>query len=83
MYLRFARSFSSKLDDSEAAARAMFEHESTGAPAPPESNAFLAGKKWMDVTVKMWREDIPRGLLSRSELTADGYPDWFLDRVLK
>jgi len=49
-------------------------------------NGYIVGKHWMDVTVKMWNEDIKRGLLFKFELYQD--PDlkdfhWWLDRVLK
>jgi hypothetical protein len=49
-------------------------------------NGYVVGKHWMDVVVKMWREDIKRKLLFKHELYND--PElkdfaWWLDRVLK
>jgi hypothetical protein len=81
IYRRFAADYP-RADFSEPAAVAMYLHESTGAPLPdPRTNGYALGKKWMDVTVAGWKEEIPsRGLLV-SELQEDGYPDWFLERV--
>jgi hypothetical protein len=49
------------------------------------ANGFVVGKHWMDVTIKMWREDIKSGLLTKLELYIE--PDfkeyhWWLDKVL-
>lgn len=81
MYRRFGQL--PDADFSDAAATAMFTAETHGTPLPPGPplNGFALGKKWMDVTVSMWREDIPAGLLAVQELLDDGYPEWFLMRV--
>lgn len=79
IYRRFAKDWNA--DFSESAANEMFLHESRGLAVAPD-NGYALGKKWMDVTVSMWREDLAIGLLARSELEAD-YPQWFLDRVLR
>jgi hypothetical protein len=69
-------------DFGESAALAMFAHESTGAPLPdPRTNGYALGKKWMDVTIAGWKDEIPQMGLLVSELLADGYPEWFLRRV--
>ena len=81
IYKRFACEYPTA-DFSEAAALAMYLHESTGAPLPDaRTNGFALGKKWMDVTVAAWKEDIPQCGLLVSELQAEGWPDWFLGRV--
>lgn len=81
IYKRFAGDHDGA-DFSDDAALSMFLHESTGAALPdPRTNGFAIGKKSMDITVAAWKEDIPSGGLLVSELRADGYPDWFLDRV--
>ena len=37
----------------------------------------------MGVTVGMWKEDLPKGLILRRELYEDpNYPHWLLDQVL-
>lgn len=48
-------------------------------------NGFVVGKHWMDVHVKMWKEDIKRKLLFPEELYND--PElqglhWWLDKVI-
>lgn len=81
MYKRFAAGHQGA-DFGDEAALAMFLHESTGTPLPAlKSNGYALGKKWMDVTVAMWREDILQGNLRVYELQDDSYPDWFLERV--
>lgn len=47
-----------------------------------KANGFAVGKKWMNVTLEMWKEDIRSGILFRTELEED-YPKWFLDKFLK
>ena len=49
-------------------------------------NGYIVGKHWMDVTIRMWREDIKRGVLKKKELYQD--PEfqeyhWWLDKVLR
>ena len=81
IYKRFAADYP-RADFSEPAAVAMYLHESTGAPLPdPRTNGYALGKKWMDVTVAGWKEEIPACGLLVCELQDDGYPDWFLERV--
>ena len=81
MYRMFAGDYP-QADFSESAALAMYLHESTGAPMPDAlSNGYALGKKWMDVTVAGWKEEIPQCGLLVSELQADGVPDWFLLHV--
>lgn len=81
IYRRFAAEFHGA-DFSEDAALAMYLHESRGAPLPDQrTNGYAVGKKWMDVTVAGWKEEIPQAGLLVSELQADGYPDWFLAQV--
>lgn len=76
------------LDFSGEAAEEMYLFETTGKGdlqfglfADRRPNGFAVGARWMNVTVKMWKQDIRDGLLWRSELE-DVYPAWFLDRVL-
>ena len=47
------------------------------------TNGYFQGKKWMDVQLAMWKEDIGNGSLFKYELYEDGtYPEWWLDEVL-
>jgi hypothetical protein len=83
LYRYFARHWP-ELDFGDAAAEAMFEHESTGAPEPPADNGFMVGKKYLDLTVSMWFEDLRRGDLMLWELYEDAnFPHWWLNRVFK
>lgn len=81
LYKRFAIDFSFA-DFSDEAALNMFIFESQGVSIPNvENNGFALGKKWMDVTIAAWKEDINKGLLFPFELLDDGYPEWFLKKV--
>lgn len=82
IYRRFAADYP-QADFGPAAAREMYLYESIGVKLGPLAtwNGFALGKKWMDVTVKMWREDTQSKMLRVEELQADGFPDWFLARV--
>jgi hypothetical protein len=71
-----------KLDFSDAAREEMFVAETYG-KFVSESNGFANGKKWMDVNLSMWKQDIRDGLLRKKELYEDPmFPDWWLNRVL-
>ena len=81
LYRRFAADYP-LADFTEDAAESMFAYESMGAPLPKTErlNGFMLGKKWMDVTVAQWREDIANKQLLPRELVADGYTPAFLAR---
>ena len=85
MYKRFAVDFQFA-DFSEKAKEDMYLFESKGTPLPAGiENGYALGKKWMDVTIAMWREDLKSGILFRHELLdnsqGDGYPEWFLTKI--
>ena len=63
----------------------MFNSESYGTELPnPKHNGYFIGKQWMGVTVSMWKEDISKGYLRRTELYDDPrLPHWWLDKILK
>ena len=47
-------------------------------------NGYALGKKWLNLTVTMWKEDIKNRLLFKHELYEDDkYPVWWLDSILK
>ena len=82
MYRYFSRDFQN-LDYSAEALEEMYHYESMGGPSPDDRNGYLIGKRYMDVNIAMWKEDIEKGLLFKSELYADpAYPEWFLDKIL-
>lgn len=83
LYKHFAREMSSKLDFSEDAELSLFNHESYGTQLSP-NNGFAVGKKYLNLQVTMWREDLRRGWIFKYELYEDPvYPHWWLDSVLK
>lgn len=46
-------------------------------------NGYILGKKWMTVTVDMWKHDVKHGLLFIHELyEEEKFPRWWLDEVL-
>lgn len=83
VYRHFGRDWKSCCDFSDQAMIEMFNHESYGTSLS-SNNGFAVGKKWLNVTVSMWREDLKRGDLFIWELYDDpNLPDWWLDSVLK
>lgn len=61
----------------------LYNHESYGTFVS-NNNGFALGKKWLNVNVSMWLEDIERGLLFKQELYNDGkFPHWWLDNIFK
>ena len=82
LYRHFARDWEHLLDFSDEALVEMYNSESYGTPVS-QTNGFMHGKKWMDVNITMWKEDIERGLLFKKELYSDPcLPHWWLDKVL-
>ncbi|MFA6198872.1 MAG: hypothetical protein WC679_00485 [Bacteroidales bacterium] len=48
------------------------------------NNGFYYGKKYLNLQVNMWIEDIKKGYLTKYELYQDGtFPDWWLNNVLR
>lgn len=61
----------------------LFNHESYGTPIEL-LNGYALGKKWLNVTLAMWLEDIRAGNLFKYELYSDPkLPHWWLDSVLQ
>ena len=61
----------------------MYLYESQGKPIKNKNNGFYWGKKHMDITITMWKEDIKKGLLFIWELYEDdNLPNWFLDKFM-
>lgn len=51
---------------------------------PCIQNGYWLGKKWLNVTINMWKEDLSKGYLFKHELYQDSkFPTWWLDSVLK
>ena len=70
-------------DYSEESMLELYMYETYGEGRCDDTNGFHLGKKWMDVTVEMWKEDFEKRLLFKCELYDDPeLPDWWLDKVL-
>ena len=80
LYRHFSREFGG-LDYSDEMLFEMYMNESYGDPCTSR-NGYYHGKKWMDVTVAAWKEDIERGILFVHELYEDpSFPNWWLDKI--
>lgn len=83
LYRTFSKDWESFYNYSEESLVEMYRFESFGEPIS-EDNGFYIGKKWLNVTVTMWKEDIAQGLLFKSELYNDPkFPHWWLDSIFK
>ena len=61
----------------------MYNSESYGTRVS-SNNGYLLGKKWMNVAVAQWKEDIADCQLFKFELYNDlKYPHWWLDNIFK
>ena len=84
VYLVFARDWKDCLDFSEDSLLELYTYESCGGQSPNQKNGFAHGKKWLNLHVEMWKEDIQKGLLQKSELYQDeSFPHWWLDKIFK
>lgn len=83
IYKIFAKPFEHMLDYTDEALLEMYLYESTGKGFPSELNAYFVGKRWLNVTVAMWKKDIKDGIISFQELRNDPkFPHWWLESVL-
>lgn len=83
LYQYFAISLAPSLDFSDEALLELYNYESYGGSIS-SNNGFAAGKKYLNLQVTMWREDLIAGNLSKAELYEDpNLPKEWLDRVLR
>jgi len=83
LYKHFSRDWNN-LDYSEESLIELYEQESFGKGTCKPNNGYDVGKKWLNVNVSMWKEDLERGYLFKWELYEDPkLPDWWLDKVLR
>lgn len=81
VYRIFTKDWEHLLDFSEKSLLEMYHSETHGDTVSP-NNGFYVGKKYLNVTVKMWKEDIQKGCLFIQELYIDPkYPHWWLDNI--
>lgn len=77
----FASEWETCLDFSDESMLELYNHESYGTTIK-QTNGFMHGKKWLNLNVTMWKEDMAKGLLFKHELYADPkFPHWWLDRI--
>lgn len=83
IYIIFSKDWEHILDFSDQAKIELFNHESYGIPVR-NNNGFAVGKKWLNVQVTMWKEDMEKGLFFKHELYSDPkFPHWWLDSIFK
>ncbi len=70
------------MDFTEEALYDLYIYESTGQGKVRSDNGYANGKKWMDVAVAQWREDLWRTLMPWELYLDPNLPDWWLDKVL-
>jgi hypothetical protein len=84
VYKHFSKDWQHILDYSEESLLELYQSESYGDVDCKSNNGFYIGKKMLNVTVAMWKEDIKLGYLFKYELYDDpNLPHWWLDKVLK
>jgi len=82
IYRLFAKDWEKLLDFSDAALLSLYNHESYGTKLS-EKNGFAVGKKFLNVQVTMWKEDLDNHSIFKWELYEDDrFPHWWLDSVL-
>jgi hypothetical protein len=82
VYRLFAKPWEHCLDFSDDMLFEMYLHESRGEGSISSKNGFYQGKKWMNVTIAMWHEDLGRTLFRCELYEEPEYPHWWLDKVL-
>lgn len=83
VYKIFSRDWEHLLDYSEQMMYELYMSESYGHKVS-QNNGYFVGKRYLNVQVTMWKQDIQQGLLFKCELYDDPkYPHWWLDSVLR
>ena len=72
------------MDYSEESLLELYLSESYGDIGCKKNNGYYVGKKYLNVCVSMWKEDMEKGTLFIGELYSDvNLPVWWLDSVFK
>lgn len=83
LYQLFAADWKSELDFSDQMKQELYESESFGGKVS-FPNGYYHGKRMLNLTVSMWKEDLKAGYLFKCELYSDPkFPHSWLDKVLK
>jgi hypothetical protein len=84
LYKVFSSDWKDCLDYSDESLLELYNYESYGGEKPKSNNGYSHGKKWLNLHVEMWKEDIESGLLFKKELYEDEkFPHWWLDSIFK
>jgi len=84
VYRYFSRDYIQIADYSDESMLELFLSESYGDVHCKPTNGFYIGKRWLNVTVAMWKEDMDNGTLFKKELYDDpNIPNWWLDKIFK
>jgi hypothetical protein len=84
VYRIFSRDWKDICDYSDECMRELNMHESIDGRRCQWNNGYYIGKKYLNLNVNMWKEDIKYGTLFKYELYEDGtYPTWWLDNIFK
>lgn len=82
IYRIFAEDWKHVLDFSDDALLELYNYESYGGSVNSK-NGFAVGKKYLNLHVTDWKEEIKQGLLFKHELYQDEkFPTWWLDNIL-
>jgi len=83
VYRIFSKDWEHLYDFSDQSKIDLFNHESYGLPIQ-NNNGYALGKKWLNVQVSMWKEDMESGIFFKFELYQDSkFPHWWLDSIFK
>lgn len=80
MYRRAAGRFE-PYDFSIEALIACHEYESNGGQEP-KNNGYLIGKKWLDLSIETWRQDIMKGDSCKAEFITP-ITRWYVEPAMK
>lgn len=67
-------------DFSLAALIACYNYESTGGDMPI-NNGYIIGKRWLDLSIETWREDIMAGLFCKADFISP-ITKWYAERAM-
>ena len=83
LYVHFSKDWIECLDYSEDSMLELYYSESYGDDVS-DNNGYYIGKKYLNLTVSMWKEDIKLGYLFQCELYNDSnFPNEWLDKIFK
>ena len=83
IYIIFSNDWKDCCDFSEGMMLELYYAEAFGDKVS-QNNGYYVGKRYMNLTIAMWKQDIEIGYLLKSELYNDEtFPHWWLDKIFK